>query len=847
MTIAAGQSSRTFQLSPRDNSLADGTAQVVVAASAADCLGSQDLLEVWDDEPSEHGLAAYWALNEGSGTVAADTAPQGVDNAGSLRGNAAWSEIGLGRSVQFTGNSDIIAIADSAELNLATVARRTVSLWFNADAAALTAARQVLFEEGGIDRGLNIYLDGGRLFVGGWNTPMSESGWSGTYLSTDGIQAGAWHHVTLVLNGGTTLQANSLKAYLDGQLFGSGTGSQLWSHGDDTGVGRAAEYARFHNGVGTMNGHAFTGLVDEVRVYNRALGDHEIQALARQSLVNADRVTLSFAAASISEKHGSTQATVTRSGNTAESLVVTLATSDTTEAIVADTVTIAAGQASATFAVSAVDDPFRDASQNVTITASASGMLSASGVLEVKDDERVLVNGVVTDVGTNWVTVTLPQSYQSMVVMATPAYTNASLPVVPRIRNATGNSFELRVDRTDGATGAVPGVMVHYMVADEGVYTPAKDGVKMEAVKFVSTHTDSANSFLGETRSYAQAYLQPVVLGQVQTYNDANFSVFWSRGASAADPATSTVLRVGKHVGEDSNKMRTAETIGYFVVETGTANADGVVFTAGVGASTIRGMGNLPPHQYTINGLTAASVAVASMAGQAGADGGWAVLYGADAVTSSRLNLVVDEDVKKDAERAHTDENVSYLVFQDTALRLAGASDTNAHPPAAELTLAAAERLVQRAIALWDADDGYWPGGNMLDNLQLTIRDLPGDELARATKDGLVLDVDAAGSGWFADSTPDEDEEFLRGRDGRLIALAGGPAADKVDLLSVLAHELGHVLGFGHDQIDRDHVMSPTLASGSRRLPRSIQVEHAVVEPVGSWVDVSRFFASSRR
>ncbi len=831
VTIAAGQASSTFQLTPQNNTLADGTAPIVVAASATGCGGSQDALDVWDDEPSLQTLAAYWALNEGSGTTAADSAPQGINDVASLRGNATWSLMGLGRSVQLRGNTDILAIPDSAELNLMTITQRTVSLWFNVDTAAVSAPRQVLFEEGGTDRGLNVYLDGGRLYVGGWNVKTTESGWAGTFLSTAQIQAGRWHHVALVLSGGATVQADGLKAYLDGALFGSGVASQVWSHGDDTGVGRSAEYTRFHTGIGTMNAHGLTGLIDEVRVYNRVMRDQEIQALAGQSLVSAAGITVSLAASSIPEKNGSTLATVTRSGSTAGPLVVTLLSSDTTEATAPATVTIAAGQAAATFTISAVDDAVRDGTQNVTITASATGLLAGSGLLKVADDERVLVNGVVTNVTNSWVTVNLPQSYVSMVVVATPSYTNASLPVVPRIRNATGNSFQLRVDRTDGLAAAVPGVTVHYVVAEEGVYTLAKDGVKLEAVKYTSTVTDSAGSFLGESRSYAQSYVAPVVLGQVQTCNDPNFSVFWSRGALVSDPASSSVLRVGKHVGEDAVKTRAAETVGYFVVEAGSGTADGLAFSAGVGTKTVQGMDNTPPFQYPLSGLSAASVAVASMAGQLGADGGWAVLYGSDAVTSARLKLAVDEDLKRDSERAHTTESMSYLVFQDTALRLEDAADSRVrNGAAAELTLDAAERLLQRALALWDVDDDTLSLRDGSGKLQLQIRDLPSDEIARATVDGLWLDADAAGVGWFVDATPEENEEFLRDIDGTWFAHRGGLAADQVDLLSVLAHELGHLRGLGHEHGDAHQVMSPTLPLGVRRLPPSTPVHQAAVD-----------------
>lgn len=133
-----------------------------------------------------------------------------------------------------------------------------------------------LYEEGGGTRGLNIYLDAGQLYVGGWNT--SESGWLGTYLATDTITSNTWHHVALVLDGATTVQPDSLIAYLDGQEFARGEGSQLWSHGDAIGLGNINSATRFHDGVSnTSNG--FAGNLDELQIYNRALDNIEVDDL----------------------------------------------------------------------------------------------------------------------------------------------------------------------------------------------------------------------------------------------------------------------------------------------------------------------------------------------------------------------------------------------------------------------------------------------------------------------------------------------------------------------------------------------------------------------------------------
>ena len=69
------------------------------------------------------------------------------------------------------------------------------------------------------------------------------------------------------------------------------------------------------------------------------------------------------------------------------------------------------------------------------------------------------------------------------------------------------------------------GISVHYLVVEAGVYA------NMEAVRFESTVTDWAGSWIGASRDYANAsgYASPVVVGQVMSANNDAFSVFWAR------------------------------------------------------------------------------------------------------------------------------------------------------------------------------------------------------------------------------------------------------------------------------------------------------------------------------
>jgi hypothetical protein len=200
-------------------------------------------------------------------------------------------------------------------------------------------------------------------------------------------------------------------------------------------------------------------------------------------------------------------------------------------------------------------------------------------------------------------------------------------------------------------------------VVEEGAWT--FDGVKVEAQKYLSTITDQDDSWVGESQSYLQSYTSPVVLGQVMSENDADWSVFWCQGSSQTDPPSATTLKTGKAVGEDSDTSRADETVGFIVFEAGHGTINGAAYEASVGADTVRGVTNSPPYNYSFNTAftSAPQVAVTTRAGADGPDGGWAYVHGPTLATTTRLYLSIDEDQIGDSERNHTTEQVGYVVF----------------------------------------------------------------------------------------------------------------------------------------------------------------------------------------
>jgi len=98
------------------------------------------------------------------------------------------------------------------------------------------------------------------------------------------------------------------------------------------------------------------------------------------------------------------------------------------------------------------------------------------------------------------------------------------------------------------------------------------------------------------------------------------------------------------------------------------------------------------------------------------------------------------------------------------------------------------------------------------------VNDLPGNAVAWSVGDGTVLiDMNAAGYGWFVDPTPSDSSEY-HSSNGTLVANRGSDAAGRMDLLTTVAHEIGHVLGFAHDDDSAGNVMAATLAAGQRHL-----------------------------
>ena len=83
------------------------------------------------------------------------------------------------------------------------------------------------------------------------------------------------------------------------------------------------------------------------------------------------------------------------------------------------------------------------------------------------------------------------------------------------------------------------------------------------------------------------------------------------------------------------------------------------------------------------------------------------------------------------------------------------------------------------------------------------------------------MTINAAGYGWFVDDSPFDSSEFTLDADGNLVADEASEAFGHMDLLTVVMHELGHILGY--EDLDADEagndLMGESLNDSQRRLP----------------------------
>jgi len=203
--------------------------------------------------PPTQGLIGYWNFNEGSGTIANDTSGGGYN--GTISG-AAWTAGKINSGLSFNGTTSDV-VTPGIPLGNAF----SVSAWVNPAATTQTAYGRIA--ETQYNPGLYLGVDGsGKKYQFIVNNGIGATGSCGVAFgcAVGGTISSGWHLVTGTYDGATA------RLYVDTTLVASETFTAPPNTTYPLNIGRY--YA--------SNGYGWNGVLDETRLYNRALTATEV-------------------------------------------------------------------------------------------------------------------------------------------------------------------------------------------------------------------------------------------------------------------------------------------------------------------------------------------------------------------------------------------------------------------------------------------------------------------------------------------------------------------------------------------------------------------------------------------
>ena len=209
-------------------------------------------LSLWT---SASGLVGYWSFDEGAGTTARDLSGRG--NTGTLVNNPTWTTGRVAGGLSFDGVNDFVRVLHSPSLNIAN--NVTVEAWVksNADRTYQIIGKNTMFFATGA-RGWHISTANNPADLI-WEVQDGVGRWSTRFLTG---RLFSWIHIVATRDG------NIIRTYTNGILRAQATVGGTMESVDDLFIGSFMGASQF-----------FHGLIDEVRIYNRALTEAEIRTI----------------------------------------------------------------------------------------------------------------------------------------------------------------------------------------------------------------------------------------------------------------------------------------------------------------------------------------------------------------------------------------------------------------------------------------------------------------------------------------------------------------------------------------------------------------------------------------
>ncbi len=211
----------------------------------------------YEAQAADESLAMYFPFDKGSGGVAKDHSE--FQNDGELEG-AEWTEDGKFNKALYFDGSSYVAVMPGVEVSIGQ--ETTWALWFKTDVEGQSSNLATLHGT------MVLYFSGGSISAQIWTNPGAAL-WNPVNSNVP-AKSGEWYHVAATW----TEEAGEITIYVNGSekntavaagKVGFKAGRQLAIGGNDQ-----------MNYPGT---NLFDGIIDEFRIYNRALSKDEIREI----------------------------------------------------------------------------------------------------------------------------------------------------------------------------------------------------------------------------------------------------------------------------------------------------------------------------------------------------------------------------------------------------------------------------------------------------------------------------------------------------------------------------------------------------------------------------------------
>ena len=198
---------------------------------------------------ADETLMAYWPLDTNAEDIS------GNKNHGEIKGDPQWVDGKIGKALEFDGVDDFVFVEDSDSLDITEAL--TLMAWVKPAVIPPGAERKVVYKTGA-------YL------IKVKNSKMSGdvhvSGWIGSLYDAQVTPLNEWYHVAIVYDGAAEI------LYVDAvevdRLERSGSISTNSQH---LGIGA------IQKDFGSAPYDFFTGVIDDVKIYSRAMDANELE------------------------------------------------------------------------------------------------------------------------------------------------------------------------------------------------------------------------------------------------------------------------------------------------------------------------------------------------------------------------------------------------------------------------------------------------------------------------------------------------------------------------------------------------------------------------------------------